>query len=391
MGGIFMADQYFYKFLEPVSQELANTLKELESTIFTSPRAMLTHSRVLIESVINKVLIHERLYNELGGDNSLVNKIYILEKHELLDGDALNAYQRLRIMGNQAAHDERQFRFSEALLAWEYLHTAMKWFVEIYVSYNVDVPPYEDPKISVEKKFDLEEINARFEKIEDLLLKSIEEEKETKGMTKRLDIEAQEQLEAEISKQLQMEQEPGDTIVRTLFYQGERIDIPNFLKEAFLLPQRFPESINFLLRLNQSQEARIMSELPKELDHIHDRAKGYGEANTEKFFNELKVFVEEEKRRRKLENIRHGDFILYYRDEEIIVTDILAKVAINHENFTGIPSLINHLMDDGISKIGDLPKEFIILEKYEGIGPKRVKEFFDKIKEIQKKDFSEVH
>lgn len=55
---------YFYQFLEPVSKELAKTLQELEGAIYTSPRSMLTHSRTLIEALMEKVMVHEHMDNE---------------------------------------------------------------------------------------------------------------------------------------------------------------------------------------------------------------------------------------------------------------------------------------------------------------------------------------
>ncbi|KYC89940.1 hypothetical protein MXL46_10205 [Heyndrickxia sporothermodurans] len=59
-----MNKQYFYQFLEPISKELAYVARELENSIFTSTRTMLTHARVFVENILQKVTNIEKLLNE---------------------------------------------------------------------------------------------------------------------------------------------------------------------------------------------------------------------------------------------------------------------------------------------------------------------------------------
>src|SRR5699024_6379867 len=172
VGGIILKKTYFYQFLEPVSPELAYNLQELEGTIFSGPRKTIAHSRTLMEVVLDKVLIHEDLKLR-PPENSLVHKIDKLEKHELISENEKRAFEEIRLLGNKASHDIREFRFSEALQTWENIHIVMTWFVELYVSYKVDVPLYEDPQIKQENNFELDEIHVRLEKFESLLKKSI--------------------------------------------------------------------------------------------------------------------------------------------------------------------------------------------------------------------------
>lgn len=73
---------YFYHFLEPISAELARTLKELEGAIYNSPRSMLTHSRTLIEAVMEKVMVHENMPNEPY--LTIIERIQDLDENGLL-------------------------------------------------------------------------------------------------------------------------------------------------------------------------------------------------------------------------------------------------------------------------------------------------------------------
>src|SRR5699024_541117 len=155
----------------------------------------------------------------------------------------------IRLLGNKASHDIREFRFSEALQTWENIHIVMTWFVELYVSYKVDVPLYEDPQIKQENNFELDEIHVRLEKFESLLKKSIVNEQPKTIKNEHKETEKQKMKEAITS--LHLSDTPGMTTVRTITFTNKQLRIPYFLRDAFLLPQRFEQSERFLLRLNE--------------------------------------------------------------------------------------------------------------------------------------------
>lgn len=55
---------YFYQFLEPLSKELAHVACELENSIFSGSRTMLTHARVFVETILIQVIKAEKLPDE---------------------------------------------------------------------------------------------------------------------------------------------------------------------------------------------------------------------------------------------------------------------------------------------------------------------------------------
>lgn len=389
-----MGNKFFYDFLEPVSMEFTRTLRELEGAIYNSPRSMLTHSRTFIEFLLEKVMIYENLHNER--DLTLLERIKLLDEKGLLNDEVRNALHEVRKLGNQAAHDTRQFRFSESLTAWEHIYTIVKWFVEVYVSYDIQVPEYVDPMMRSDHMYGLEEMALRFKKIEELLKQSLERDQSKTAdqrddrdgkntdhpaeVRQNSDISNNRDYVAEVST---MDEEPGFTTIRTITYGDDSVDVPYFLRDAFLLPQRFPESERFLIRLGGEQEARIMSELPSSLEGFHKRVTRYNENHSETFFKELKDFIAEEIRRKKLMRSRPGELFLFYESDEIVVTEELGEVEINNDNFKGLPGLIEQLNADGIFKVRDLPKELLILGKYKGVGKGRVESFFNQLKEMQ--------
>jgi hypothetical protein len=117
------------QFLEPISKELALVARELESSIFTSPRTMLTHARVFVETILQKVMQAEKLsYEERI---SLIDRIDLLNENGYLITEIKDALHHVRLIGNQAAHDARMFRYSEALLSWE-VATEVNIFMKCY-------------------------------------------------------------------------------------------------------------------------------------------------------------------------------------------------------------------------------------------------------------------
>lgn len=384
-------EKYFYYFLEPVSKELARILQELEGAIYSSPRFMLTHSRTLIEALMEKVMIHENMDNEPY--LTVIERIQDLDKEELLSQEVEHALHEVRKLGNIAAHDTRQFKFSESLITWEYIYTIVKWFVEVYGSYEIEVPDYVDPEMQVTPSYDLEEMNIRFKKIEKLFKESLRQQ-ETEQISTDEAIEHPEkelaisvELDGEQTATIQpldvMDEAPGLTPVRTLIYGGQALDIPYFLRDAFLLPQRFLESEKFLIRLGGAEQARIMSELPSNLVGLHEHVSRFNDTHVATFYLELQAFIEEEIRRRKLIKARPGELFLFYEADEIIVTEDLGDVQINTKHFTGMPSLIEQLRKDGIKTVRDLPKELVIIGKYKNVGKTRVASFFQQLKNLQ--------
>lgn len=93
--------KYFYYFLEPYYPELANILLELEGAIFTSPRSMLTHSRTLIENILERVMDQENLPNEPY--LTIIERIEILEEEEIINKNIKRALYDIRKYGNMAA------------------------------------------------------------------------------------------------------------------------------------------------------------------------------------------------------------------------------------------------------------------------------------------------
>lgn len=362
---------YFYQFLEPVSKDLAFIAKQLENSIFTSPRIVLTHSRIFIEHLLHTVIELEDMTDI--GQLTLIDRINLLDNNGYLTKEVSNALHYIRQLGNQAAHNPRKFRYSEALLCWEAVYEVVKWFVEVYGSLEIEVPEYQDPSPKKQPMYDIQEIVYKLEEIEKKLTEQTVHPDKQQGIDEMAAMEVKTGFETN-------EEIPGDTTIRTISYKDKHVDVPYFLRDAFLLPQRFERSETFLIRLGAVQQARIMSELPSNLEGLHRHVKRFKDKNDEIFFHELKVFIEEEKIRRRIAAERPGELFFFFRTDYIVVTEELSAIELKEENFTGIPNLLNQLREDQIERVGQLPKEMLILAKYDRVGVGTVEKLFEQLK-----------
>lgn len=365
---------YFYQFLEPVSKDLAFIAKQLENSIFTSPRIVLTHSRIFIEHLLHTVIELEDMTDI--GQLTLIDRINLLDNNGYLTKEVSNALHYIRQLGNQAAHNPRKFRYSEALLCWEAVYEVVKWFVEVYGSLEIEVPEYQDPSPKKQPMYDIQEIVYKLEEIEKKLTEQTVHPDKQQGIDEMAAMEVKTGFETN-------EEIPGDTTIRTISYKDKHVDVPYFLRDAFLLPQRFERSETFLIRLGAVQQARIMSELPSNLEGLHRHVKRFKDKNDEIFFHELKVFIEEEKIRRRIAAERPGELFFFFRTDYIVVTEELSAIQLKEENFTGIPNLLNQLREDQIERVGQLPKEMLILAKYDRVGVGTVEKLFEQLKGMQ--------
>jgi hypothetical protein len=370
IGGKNMDKQvFFYQFLQPLSNELALLARELENSIFSSPRTMLTHARVFVENILQQVIRVEKLPEE--SRTNLKERLDLLNEKGYLTPEIRDALHHVRQIGNQAAHDSRRFRYSEALLSWESIYKIVKWYVEVYGPVDVIIPEYQDPSPKPEQSYDISELEVRLQSLENLLNQSVQKLKD-EAAHKEIAVTT---IDPSIEPEL-----PGFTTIRKLSYKGKQIEVPYFLRDAFLLPQRFDKSETFLIRLGAEQQARIMSELPNSLEGLHKQVKRYNDKNDETLFEELKTYIEEEKIRRYLTIERPGELFFFHKADHIVVTEKLSKIPLNTSEFNGIPGLLRQLNDDQIETVGQLPRELVILAKYEGVGVGTVEKLFEQLK-----------
>ncbi|MBD7970412.1 DUF4145 domain-containing protein [Paenibacillus gallinarum] len=342
--------QKLHDILLEVNSSLAELTQEIEKLIFVSPRAAMQTTRTMAETLVREVAHLEGIDHNAFNFGELQMK---LKSEGFITPTTDKAIDFVRRQGNTASHDGmRKMLIREALTCWENQHLILTWFIETYASPDIEVPQYIEP-VPDNSEADSENL---INYIESLMQNFIQKQP--------------------IPKNIVTEQK----VSRRIYYKDEFVEIPDFLRDAFLLPQRFPKSTTFLIRLNGEQQARIMSELPHQLDGMHQLVKRFKEANDKCFFEELQLFIEEEQKRKVVMEQFRGEVLLFHKSDFVILTEALQNVALTKDNFLGQTSLMNSLQEQGFLHVRDLPKELVLLGKYRNVGEIAVTNLFNQLK-----------
>ncbi|OCX63335.1 hypothetical protein BFM98_14075 [Lysinibacillus sp. AR18-8] len=325
-----------------MNPSLAELTQDIEKLLFVSPRAAMQTTRTMAETLVRQVAQLEGLEHSEFNFGELQKK---LKNEGIVTPTTDNAIHFVRRQGNTASHDgTRKMLIREALTCWEYQHLILTWFIE--------TPAYIEPvpeKSAADSEYLIEHIEALMQKI----------------------VQKESMPENVVTEQ---------KVSRRIYYKDQFVEIPDFLRDAFLLPQRFPKSTTFLIRLNGEQQARIMSELPYQLEGIHPHIKRFKETNDECFFEELRLFIEKEQKRKILMEQYRGEVLLFLKSDFVILTEALGNVALTKDNFPGQTSFLNSLQEQGFLHVKDFPKELVLLGKYRNVGETALGNLFNQLK-----------
>lgn len=348
-----------YEILSGINRDLAELTVEIEKLIYISPRSAMQTTRTMAETLARHVAEIEE--SESDG-LSFADLLIKLKDEGILTPSVEQAFQFVRRNGNVASHDgSRKIMIREALICWEYQHLILTWYIETYASPNITVPTYIEP-VPMQKEGESGEIIDYIRELMERLEKETGSDQPRKKHSKA---------------------------VREIAYKDESVEVPYFLRDAFLLPQRFPRSTTFLIRLNGEQQARLISELPPQLEGLHKFVKRFNETNDARFFEELRQFIQEETERREIKERYRGETLLFYKAEHVILTEKLASVELTKENFAGQTSLLRALHEQGFESVSDLPKELVLLGKYPNVGEVALANLFNQLK-MKSLVFSEI-
>ncbi|WP_122638754.1 DNA phosphorothioation-dependent restriction protein DptF [Romboutsia sp. Marseille-P6047] len=133
-----------YKFLEKDYIELYSIGTDIDNSVFTSPHSVIVKSRVFVEQLIDNISSLERLQglNELN----LSQRINTLKYKGIIDNEISDYLHEIRMLGNQAAHENIEEELVLALKAHKNIYKVTSWFIEVYIDYNFKTPIYKSPK-----------------------------------------------------------------------------------------------------------------------------------------------------------------------------------------------------------------------------------------------------
>lgn len=140
-----MAKQnYAFEFLEQYSSEWAVIASDFEKLLFTNIDSALIQARKLSELIVKNIYSFEEM--EYPSFSNQAEKLMMLKQNGIIDEELFKFFDRIRRMGNIAAHENNEIPLSDGLKVHGNLYQILKWFMESYVSFEVEVPEYQNPK-----------------------------------------------------------------------------------------------------------------------------------------------------------------------------------------------------------------------------------------------------
>src|SRR5690606_2200278 len=145
--------EYAFAFIKEYKDEWAKIGKEFEKLIFEDLDAALVKARKLSELIVEELFELEQMeYPDLA---NFSKKLWILKSSGVIEDEEFKLFDRIRRLGNLAAHANQEIPFADGLKVHKNLYLILKWFMESYGSYDFQVPEYQDPKPeNVDEKID---------------------------------------------------------------------------------------------------------------------------------------------------------------------------------------------------------------------------------------------
>ena len=144
---------YSLEFIKEYNPDWATLSKEFETLLFKDIDASLIKARKLTEHLVKEIYQHENIEYPQYANQS--ERLMILKNTGVIDEELFKLFDRIRRFGNIAAHDDKDIPFYDGLKIHNNLYLILKWFLESYGRFDIQVPEYQDPKPeNIEEKID---------------------------------------------------------------------------------------------------------------------------------------------------------------------------------------------------------------------------------------------
>lgn len=132
-----------YLLLNSFHPELASLAEQAEQVLWTNPRAMLIQGRLFAERLA-KIIAQESKVEPVY-EIKQIDRLHLLERKGVIDGDIRSSFEWLRMNGNSAAHGAKEIPLDVALTAHRQIYELSAWFAETYGPLSIHVPDYVMP------------------------------------------------------------------------------------------------------------------------------------------------------------------------------------------------------------------------------------------------------
>ncbi|MCM2138490.1 type I restriction-modification system endonuclease [Vagococcus fluvialis] len=210
-----------------------------ENSVYRDPNSSLVKLRSLSERITEAIFKLENM--DMCGNNRQVNRLNCLVNRDVLPEEIASVFHTIRRAGNDAAHNAVYGTTEEAIKILDLAYYMCSWFMEVYVDYTFEAPPFRIPK-------DIE--REQIEKINELEERLQQQEKEFEEKLKILQIypvDDEDELRRERrqrSRKYMAKYPPNEQQTRVLIDEqlrraGWEVDTPNLNnKQKNTLPEK---------------------------------------------------------------------------------------------------------------------------------------------------------
>jgi hypothetical protein len=133
-----------FSFLKTKWSNLAKIAELAEKNLYQDPNTTIVKLRMFTEQIVDYIYAYDNL--EEPEENSFFNKLKLLEREELIQGEIEDVFHTLRIEGDKGVHESLDsIEIAKTLLSLS--HKLAVWFMQLYGDWNYESSKIEKWKI----------------------------------------------------------------------------------------------------------------------------------------------------------------------------------------------------------------------------------------------------
>jgi superfamily I DNA and RNA helicase len=167
-----------FSFLKTKWSNLAEIAELAEENLYQDPNTTIVKLRMFTEQIVDYIYAYDNL--EEPEENSFFNKLKLLEREELIQGEIEDVFHTLRIEGNKGVHESLDStETANTLLSLS--HKLAVWFMQLYGDWNYEANKFKLPEKNDEQKTDLTALENKYDSLIEELQQEIDDLKKSQN------------------------------------------------------------------------------------------------------------------------------------------------------------------------------------------------------------------
>lgn len=167
-----------FSFLKEKWSNLAEIAKLSEKNLYQDPNTTIIKLRMFTEQIVDYIYAYDNL--EEPEEDTFFNKLKLLEREELIQGEIEDIFHTLRIEGNKGVHESLDsIETAKTLLSLS--HKLAVWFMHVYGDWNYETKEFKMPKKNDDQKSDLSFLENKYDSLIEEMQQEIDELKKNQS------------------------------------------------------------------------------------------------------------------------------------------------------------------------------------------------------------------